>query len=141
MQLICANEHGLAEVARTIIGFAGNQPLWLFYGQMGAGKTTLIKAIAEEFGIEDIVHSPSFNLVNEYRNAAGQLFYHFDFYRIKNETEALDIGVDEYFDSGYLCFVEWPEKISGLIPDSFFQIEITIADNMARHINLCHHGK
>jgi tRNA threonylcarbamoyladenosine biosynthesis protein TsaE len=141
VQLICANEQSLAEAARTIIGFAGNQALWFFYGQMGAGKTTLIKAIADEFGVEDIVHSPSFNLVNEYRNAAGQPFYHFDFYRIKNETEALDIGVDEYFDSGNLCFVEWPEKIPGLTPVSFFQIEITIADDMTRHINLCHHGK
>lgn len=141
MQVICANEHGIAEAAHAIIRFAGNTPIWLFKGQMGAGKTTLIKAIAGEFGVEDTVHSPSFNLVNEYRNANGQPFYHFDFYRIKNETEALDIGVDEYFESGNFCFVEWPEKIPGLIPDSFFQIEIEIADNMARHIKLSHYGK
>lgn len=139
--MICANELGITYAAREIIRFAGSQPIWLFYGQMGAGKTTFIKAIARELGVEDIVHSPSFNLVNEYQNHDGQSFFHFDFYRIKNETEALDIGVDEYFESGNICFVEWPDKIPGLIPQSFLRIDIEIANNMARHINLCHYGK
>jgi tRNA threonylcarbamoyladenosine biosynthesis protein TsaE len=108
---------------------------------MGAGKTTFIKAIAAEMEIEDVVHSPSFGLVNEYRDYDGKSYYHFDFYRITKESEALDIGIDEYFDSGNMCFVEWPEKIAGLIPEQYLSIEISIANNLARHINLHHHGK
>ena len=108
---------------------------------MGSGKTTLIKAIAEQFEIEDNVHSPTFNIVNEYRNLEDDIFYHFDFYRIKNENEAMDIGTEEYFDSGDLCFVEWPEKISSLLPDQYLKIDLEIISNTARKINVSHHGR
>lgn len=140
MQLICAGENGLASTAREIMRFAGKQRIWLFYGQMGAGKTTLIKAITDLFNVIDTVHSPSFNLINEYRNEKGDAFFHFDFYRIKTETEALDIGAEEYFESGDYCFIEWPEKIPNLLPDHYLSVSLSIANDMTRLINLHHHG-
>lgn len=140
MQLICASENELGSVAKEIIRFAGQQRIWLFFGHMGAGKTTLIKAITDKFDVIDTVHSPSFNLINEYRNTKGDVFFHFDFYRIKRETEALDIGAEEYFESGDFCFVEWPEKIPNLLPKHYLSVSISIANDMTRHINLRHHG-
>lgn len=140
MQLICASENELESTAREIIRFAGKQRIWLFYGQMGAGKTTLIKAIASQFNVIDTVHSPSFNLINEYRNERGDVFFHFDLYRIKTENEALDVGADEYFESGDVCFIEWPEKIPNLLPYHYLSISISIATDMTRHIKLHHHG-
>ncbi len=141
MQLTVDSEKELLPAAHEIIKFAGKQTIWLFYGEMGSGKTALIKAIARVLNVGDNVHSPSFNIVNEYRNADGEIFYHFDFYRIKNETEAMDIGVDEYFSSGNLCLVEWPEKISGLLPDEFLRIEISIVSETVRKINITHYGR
>lgn len=135
------SENELLGAAEEIINYAGNQLIWIFYGEMGAGKTTLIKAIAEQFAVEDNVHSPTFSLVNEYRNHEDEIFYHFDFYRIKNETEAMDIGVEEYFDSGEYCFIEWPQKISSLLPDEIFKVEIHISSENSRTINLEHHGR
>ena len=141
MQLIVGTQNELGGAARTIVDFAAEQNIWLFYGDMGAGKTTLIKEIARVFGVEDIVQSPTFSIVNEYRNLQDEIFYHFDFYRISKESEALDIGVDEYFDSGACCFIEWPQKIPGLIPDRHLTIEIEITSETSRKINLRHHGK
>ncbi|MCK5103768.1 MAG: tRNA (adenosine(37)-N6)-threonylcarbamoyltransferase complex ATPase subunit type 1 TsaE, partial [Cyclobacteriaceae bacterium] len=110
-------------------------------GEMGAGKTTLIKAIADQLDIEDNVHSPTFSIVNEYGNVRNEVFYHFDFYRIKNETEAMDIGIEEYFDSGDLCFIEWPQKIPLLLPEKYLKIEIKITSHTGREINIIHHGR
>lgn len=141
MQLTVESEHALGSIAEQIIDFADGQSIWLFYGEMGSGKTTLIKAISASFGVEDTVQSPTFSIVNEYQNSEGELFYHFDFYRIKNETEALDIGIDEYFDSGAYCFVEWPQKIPTLIPDRFLRLELGIISETARVINLEHHDR
>lgn len=141
MQLTVESEHALGSIAEQIIDFADGQSIWLFYGEMGSGKTTLVKAISASFGVEDTVQSPTFSIVNEYQNSEGELFYHFDFYRIKNETEALDIGIDEYFDSGAYCFVEWPQKIPTLIPDRFLRLELGIISETARVINLEHHDR
>ena len=127
--------------AQKIIDFADDKSIWLFYGDMGSGKTTLIKAISKVFGVEDMVQSPTFSIVNEYRNPDDDVFYHFDFYRIKNETEALDVGADEYFESGDFCFIEWPQKISNLIPDSYLKIEIEISSETSRILNLNHHDR
>ena len=114
----------LDAVARRVADQAGDQRIWLFLGDMGAGKTTFIKALAHYFGVTDTVSSPTYGIVNEYRNNSGMPFYHFDFYRISDEREAEDIGVGEYFDSGNYCFIEWPERIERLLPDSFVTIRI-----------------
>ncbi|NJN25536.1 MAG: tRNA (adenosine(37)-N6)-threonylcarbamoyltransferase complex ATPase subunit type 1 TsaE [Cyclobacteriaceae bacterium] len=107
---------------------------------MGAGKTTLIKAIARQFHIDDNVHSPTFSIVNEYGDRNGETYYHFDFYRIIKETEAMDIGIEEYFDSGDLCLIEWPQKIPSLLPDAYLQIDISIISDTSREIKLSHYG-
>ncbi|MFD2585679.1 tRNA (adenosine(37)-N6)-threonylcarbamoyltransferase complex ATPase subunit type 1 TsaE [Croceitalea marina] len=106
-----------------------------FYGPMGVGKTTLIKAIIKELGVVDSGNSPTFGLVNEYHNAKGELVaYHFDFYRIENEEEALDMGIDDYFNSDAYIFIEWPEKIAGLLPEDSTKIHLHLIDENTRLI-------
>lgn len=141
MQLIVDSEKDLNKVAKEIIDYSGEQNIWIFYGEMGSGKTTLIKAITDQLAIEDNVHSPTFSIVNEYRNLQDEVFYHFDFYRIKNEVEAMDIGIDEYFDSGNLCFIEWPQKIPSLLPETYLKVDIKITSDIGRELTICHHGK
>ncbi len=106
----------------------------LFQGDMGAGKTTLIKAIGVALGVESTISSPTFSLVNEYCTKENEIIYHFDFYRLNNEMEALDFGVDDYFYSDNLCFIEWGSKIPNLIPDHFQTISIEIVDESRRRI-------
>lgn len=141
MKLIVDSEKNLNKVAKEIIDYSSEQNIWIFYGEMGSGKTTLIKAIAHQLAIEDNVHSPTFSIVNEYGNLQDEVFYHFDFYRIKNEIEAMDIGIDEYFDSGNLCFIEWPQKIPSLLPEKYLKVDLKITSDIGREINLSHHGK
>jgi tRNA threonylcarbamoyladenosine biosynthesis protein TsaE len=105
---------------------------------MGAGKTTLVKAICKHIQVKEVVSSPTFSIINEYRTDKGQPVYHFDFYRLKKETEAYDLGVNEYFDSGDLCLVEWSEKIPSLIPDHYFNILI---ENIDSHIRSIHYAR
>jgi tRNA threonylcarbamoyladenosine biosynthesis protein TsaE len=124
----------LRRVAEEIVSCAGNTNVWLFHGEMGAGKTTLIKVIGKVLGIQDSITSPTFSIVNEYQVNTQKKVFHFDFYRIKNEEEAYDIGTEEYFYSGHYCFVEWSEKIPGLIPERRADITITIKDNTHRTI-------
>jgi tRNA threonylcarbamoyladenosine biosynthesis protein TsaE len=125
MQKMQSDSAGLADVARWL---AKNlrYPVVLFEGDMGAGKTTLIRALARELGVEDEVSSPTFALVNEYR-LAGEPLYHVDFYRIEDITEALDIGLDEYLQSGQRCWIEWPEKIRNLLPTECSLVKISFA--------------
>jgi len=108
--------------------------VWLFSGEMGAGKTTLIKAVCEQLGVREGMSSPTFSIVNEYDRQEGGKIYHFDFYRLKNEQEAFDIGAEEYFESGNFCFIEWPEKIPSLIPSQHVNIRITPSDPLHRII-------
>jgi tRNA threonylcarbamoyladenosine biosynthesis protein TsaE len=120
-------EFGIGEVpaaAKWLIEQAATNDIWLFEGEMGAGKTTLIKAIAQEMSVLNHVQSPTFSIVNEYETQEGRIIYHFDCYRLKNEMEAYDIGVEEYLDSGELCWIEWPNKIVNLLPDNCFRLEI-----------------
>jgi tRNA threonylcarbamoyladenosine biosynthesis protein TsaE len=121
----------LEATARELIAASQGNTIWLFFGEMGAGKTTLIKAICKELGVKESMASPTFSIVNEYRTPRGKI-YHFDFYRLKNEGEAYDIGVEEYFDSGNYCFMEWPEKLETLIPTPHFKISIRVQDPTTR---------
>ena len=105
-------------------------------GEMGAGKTTLIRAVAEAMGVEDQVTSPTFALVNQYEGAGGERLFHFDFYRIDDVREAYDLGYEEYFYSGDLCFVEWPEKIEALLPEEVVEVHITVDSPTARSFEI-----
>jgi tRNA threonylcarbamoyladenosine biosynthesis protein TsaE len=119
-------------VASQLLDFGGEVPVWLFEGAMGVGKTTLIKKLCEQLGVNSVVQSPTFALVNEYATRRGDTVYHFDFYRIKNETEALDMGIEEYFYSGELCLVEWPGRVASLWPDRYLQIGLLADDTGER---------
>jgi len=121
----------ITTAAQKLINYSDNQKIFLFYGDMGAGKTTFIKSLCEQLGIHETVTSPTFSIVNEYRGKEAKI-YHFDFYRLKNPNEALDMGYEEYFYSGDYCFIEWPEKISGLLPPHYVRIDIHVLDNNER---------
>ena len=120
------SEEGLREVAEALLESLDGRTVVAMRGGMGAGKTTLVRALAELMGVEDQVTSPTFALVNEYRAEDGRRLYHFDFYRIDDEREAFDLGYEEYFYPGDLCLVEWPEKIEGLLPDERVELRITV---------------
>jgi len=122
-------------IAKEIIKSAKHKVL-LFYGEMGVGKTTLIKEIVKQLGSMDTVSSPTFSLVNEYHTTNGEKIYHFDFYRINNENEALDIGVEEYFYSDCWCLAEWPDKVENLLPLNSVTITIASNSNQLRTIEL-----
>lgn len=127
---------GLSELSEAAANLLSNFPssrIFLFFGEMGAGKTTFIKAICKELGVTDTVSSPSYSIINEYRFPDGQL-YHFDFYRLKNETEALDMGYEEYFYNGNYCLIEWPEKIVNLWPQEFVKVKILVSNEQGRQI-------
>ncbi|WP_215223011.1 tRNA (adenosine(37)-N6)-threonylcarbamoyltransferase complex ATPase subunit type 1 TsaE [Echinicola shivajiensis] len=135
-KITCEDKGQLPEVARQIIEECKNVPVWVFMGNMGAGKTTLIKAIAEAFGVGDLVSSPSFSIVNEYENEQGEVFYHFDFYRVEEQEEVLEIGVDEYFYSGRYCWLEWAEKIPDYLPEEFYLISIEVTGEETREMSI-----
>lgn len=126
----------LDTVAASLLRIGEHVPVWLFNGSMGVGKTTLIKKLCEQLGVKSIVQSPTFSIVNEYITEKGRPVYHFDFYRIKTEFEALDIGVEEYFDSGGFCFVEWPEKIESLWPYPHMLINLKLDENGERVLEI-----
>ncbi len=114
----------------------GDATVYAFYGQMGAGKTTLIAELCRALGVEDDeISSPTFSLINEYRSSTtAELIYHFDLYRLKNLEEAFDIGAEDYFDSGALCFLEWPERIEDILPDDTVKVNIKVNEDQSRDI-------
>lgn len=118
--------------ARQLLAEGRERSVWLFDGDMGAGKTTLIKAICRVLGVVSTVQSPTFSIVNEYTTHEGHSVYHFDCYRLRNEAEALDIGIEEYVDSGNYCFIEWPEKIMNLWPATYYQVHLAVDDDGSR---------
>ena len=125
----------LGRAAREFLRMKGDKTIIAFYGSMGAGKTTFITALCNHLGVQDIVTSPTFTIVNEYKDAADRYIYHFDFYRIKSLAEAMDIGLYEYFDSGDLCLIEWPEMIEDLLPEETLKVLITVNKDFSRSLN------
>ena len=114
----------------------GERKVFAFYGQMGAGKTTFIKAVCEAMGVQDVINSPTFAIVNEYLDGKGQPVYHFDFYRLKCASEAYDIGFEDYVYSGHVCFMEWPEVIEPLLPDDVVRVTIEEQADGSRIVTL-----
>ena len=132
----------LEVLAQDIAARLNTIKVWLFRGEMGSGKTTLIKMVCKALGVKEATGSPTFSIVNEYETIDKKRVYHFDFYRIKDEVEAVDIGTEEYFYSGYPCFIEWPEKIPSLIPLQYAEVNIQVETDTKRIIAFAvHDGK
>lgn len=134
MKIQINHENELTDVASRILAFTSNERIFLFEGEMGVGKTTLIKSICRQLGINDMVSSPTYSIINEYDYAGGKIF-HFDFFRIKTETEAFDLGFEEYLYSGHYCFIEWPEKIRSLWPLHYVEVVLSHARNEERTLS------
>lgn len=124
------------DAAKEFIKAMGNDTIFAFYGEMGAGKTTFIKAICEELGVKDVITSPTFAIVNEYTDGNGNPIYHFDFYRIKKLDEVYDMGFDDYIDSGNLCLMEWPELIEDILPEEAKKVTITVEEDGSRTVRI-----
>lgn len=130
-----SQEADLPQVAEALLQSLGGHRILAFYGQMGAGKTTFIKAICTALEVEDMVNSPTFAIVNQYETLAAEPVFHFDFYRMRSPQEALDIGLDDYLDSGAFCLMEWAEMIGSLLPDEAVKISIDLMPNGDRKIS------
>jgi len=130
--LFAENLEQLNSIAKQILDYTSTHKKFAFYGEMGVGKTTLIKALSLQLGVTDIVSSPTFSIVNEYQADEKTKIYHFDFYRIEDEKEAYDMGYEEYFFSNAYCFIEWPEKIPNLIEEDMVQIKMSVEGNKRR---------
>ena len=135
MEFKVANPGALPDAAKWLIEQNTDKRVFVFQAAMGAGKTTFIKAICEYLHVEDSTSSPTFSIVNEYSSENGPV-YHFDFYRLKDEQEAYDLGYEEYFYSGDYCFIEWPEKIPNLIPEDAAIVKIEVAEDQSRLIKI-----
>jgi len=135
MNITIKDKSRLKDAAKKFLIAAGGHRLFAFYGQMGAGKTTLIKTICHELGVIDIVTSPTFTLINEYKRPGKSSVFHFDFYRIKNLTEVFDFGFEEYTDGSSYCFMEWPEKIEPLLPAGIVKVYITENEDGSRSVS------
>ena len=136
MNYTVKSEAELPDVASKLIQDIGENRVVLFYGEMGAGKTTLIKQLCIAIGVEDTTSSPTFSIVNEYHDNVDSSVYHFDFYRIENESEVLDLGYEDYFYGGSYCFIEWPEKIPNLLPENTVKIKVEVDQSNNRLISI-----
>ena len=126
----------IAEAAKRFAAASSGYKVIAFHGSMGAGKTTFIHALCHELGVNDVVSSPTFSIINEYRNATGEPLFHLDLYRIKDEQEALDAGVEDCLFSGHTCLVEWPEKAPGIFPGNTLHAHLTTVDTNARKLQI-----
>ena len=136
MEIKIENIENIREAAREFVANIGESTVFAFYGKMGAGKTTFIKAVCEELGVEDVITSPTFAIVNEYRSeTSGELIYHFDFYRVKKIEEVYDMGFEDYFYSGALCFIEWPELCEEVLPEDTVKVTIEETTDSSRLIS------
>lgn len=126
----------LSVLAEKLIADFGTTKVIVFAGEMGVGKTTLIKQICKQLGVEEATTSPTFSIVNEYLTNTNQSIYHFDFYRIDDETEVFDLGYEDYFYGGAYCFIEWPEKIPNLLPETFVKVTIELDEQNNRLISV-----
>ena len=138
MEILIKNLEQIREAAREFVLHIGTHTVFAFYGKMGAGKTTFVKAVCEELGVEDVITSPTFAIVNEYKASdsfkGGETIYHFDFYRIKKLEEVYDMGYEDYFYSGALCFIESPELIEELLPEDAVRVTIEEQENGTRKV-------
>jgi tRNA threonylcarbamoyladenosine biosynthesis protein TsaE len=135
MILTATSLQALQSIATQLLSHVGTEKIFLFHGDMGSGKTTLIKSLCEVLGVKESVTSPTFAIVNEYEGSSAKIF-HFDFYRLKNQTEALDMGAEEYFYSGNYCFIEWPEKIPDMLPAHYISISLKVLNDDSREISV-----
>lgn len=140
MEILLQSLEEINKTSRSIIEFGEDTSIWLFEGSMGAGKTTLIKSLCSQFGIQDTVNSPTFSIVNEYHDMIGKSYYHFDLYRLEDEEELLDIGIEEYLSSGNRCFIEWPNIATNHLPEKYMLIKLEVTEENYREIHLSKHG-
>ncbi len=133
-EILIKTPENLPEAAREFASLMGDETVYAFRGEMGAGKTTFIAALVRELGVsDDMANSPSFAIINEYRSdTTAELIYHFDLYRLESVEEALEIGIEDYFDSGALCLLEWPERIEALLPDDTVEVEVRVSPDESR---------
>jgi len=135
-KLLIQDLAGLPDAARSFLEKNRDTKIFAFYGDLGAGKTTFIKALCNELNVIDIVSSPTFSIINEYQNEKGMVIYHMDFYRLEKREEALDIGLEDYFNTNNYCFIEWPEKIDELLPNQTTYVKIARNPDNARVLEI-----
>ncbi len=138
MQIEIENLEALQPAAREFIDLMGDRSVFAFYGGMGAGKTTFIKAVCKELGVTETVASPTFAIINEYKGGNGEPIYHFDFYRIHKLEEVFDFGYEDYFYSGYTCFIEWPELVEQILPENTVKLAVRETESGSRIIEDIH---
>jgi tRNA threonylcarbamoyladenosine biosynthesis protein TsaE len=136
MEIVIKNKRQLPATARKLLKHTGENKIFAFYGSMGAGKTTIIKAICKVLGAVDIISSPTFTLVNEYKTSEAKQLYHIDFYRIKKQEEVFDFGVEEYLTGESYCFMEWPELVEEILPAETVRVRITVNENEQRTLHI-----
>ncbi|MFZ0280455.1 MAG: tRNA (adenosine(37)-N6)-threonylcarbamoyltransferase complex ATPase subunit type 1 TsaE [Bacteroidales bacterium] len=136
MRILIKNKRQLAAGSKRLLEYTGDNKILAFYGSMGAGKTTIIKAVCRILGAVDIVSSPTFTLINEYKTSRGEQLFHIDFYRIKKKDEVFDFGIEEYLSCGSYCFIEWPELVEDILPPETVKIKITVGENQERILDI-----
>lgn len=136
MQIIIENKNSVKSAAKEFVKLMGDDKIFAFHGAMGAGKTTFIKAVCEELGVKETITSPTFAIINEYKDREGSSIYHFDFYRINKLEEVFDFGYEDYFYSGNLCFIEWPEIVNSILPEKSVIVSIEEQENGIRILEL-----